>query len=148
LKRKIAVPKKKGLALEPGTTHFRNVDLDVESREPLDALAAALGKKVSVRFLGPLGPRKYAAYVSLSRSDGKTANALTRELCALVTRLPKPARRLWDRARERRFDVGIEAGHTPRSHEVRLEPRTVGLVASLGGSIVITTYAPYETPPA
>jgi hypothetical protein len=147
-KKKKAAWKANGFAFEPGTTHFLNVDLDIESREPLDALAAAFGKRVSVRFLGSIGPRKYAAYVSLSRSDDKTADALTRELCALVKRLPKPARGLWDRARSRRFDVGIEAGDRPHSHAVHLEPRTVALVASVGGSIVITTYAPYETPTA
>ena len=145
MKRKKAAPKKKSFEVEPGTTHFLNVDLDVESREPLDVLVEALGKKVCVRFVGSIGPRKYAAYVSLSRSYDKTADQLTRTLCELVLRLPKPARALWNRARSRRFDVGIEGGHQPRSHAVHLEPPTIALVASVGGSIVITTYPPYET---
>jgi hypothetical protein len=147
LKRKRTAADKDGFAFQPGSTHFLNVDLDIESREPLDALVAAFGTKVSVRFVGSIGRRR-CAYVSFSRSYGKTADQLTRALCALVARLPKPARRLWDRARTRRFDVGVEAGYTPRAHEIILEPRTVALVASVGGSILITTYAPYETPTA
>ena len=58
MKRKQAAPKMKGLEVEPDTTHFLNVDLDIESREPLDALVAAFGKKVFVRLAGPIGPRK------------------------------------------------------------------------------------------
>lgn len=143
MKRKKATPKKKGFELNVDATHFLNVDREIESREPLDALVAAFGKRVFVHHVGSIGPRKYGAYVSCA-SYGQTADKLTRQLCALVARLPKPARRLWDRTRSRRFDVGIEAGHTPRSHAVHLEPRTVALVASVGGSIVITTYPPRD----
>jgi hypothetical protein len=62
LRRKQTARKKDGFAFEPGSTHFLDVDLDIESQEPLDALVAAFGTKVSVRFLGSILITTYAPY--------------------------------------------------------------------------------------
>lgn len=134
--------KAKGFDIDVEATHFLNVDLEVESAEPLEVLAAALGKRFRIHHSGPVGRRKHGVYGSLRSSHGKTADRLTRELCALVEHLPKAARALWNRARSRHFDVGVQSGWKVRSHAVHLEPRTIALVAKVGGSIVITTYAP------
>ncbi len=124
----------------PDPTHFANVDLDIFSRARLEPLIAAFGKRVFVHYVGP-ERGMFGAHLSLS-SYGQSADTLTRGLCRLVSRLPSEARRLWDSAKQRDFNVGIEAGLEPHSHELRLTERTVAWVARLGGSIVITTYAP------
>ena len=41
-----------GTAYEEGRTNFLNVDFEVLSRTPLDALVAALGRKVFVLYQG------------------------------------------------------------------------------------------------
>ena len=124
-------------------TRFLNVDLDILSKVSLEPLVAALGEKVFVHYVGPEG-RTFGAHVSRS-SYGQTADKLTRELCALVQRLPRGPRRLWNNAVSREFNVGIQAGLTPHSHEVRISEKTVALVARLGGAVVLTTYAPCRT---
>jgi hypothetical protein len=124
-------------------TTFLNVDLDIASRVSLEPLVAAFGKKVFVHYVGRHG-RKFWAHVSRS-SYGQSADKLTRELCSLVRRLPRGPRKLWDGAVSREFNVGIQAGHTPHFHELRIAEKTLSMVAELRGTIVVTTYAPIST---
>jgi hypothetical protein len=127
---------------EEGGTTFLNVDLEVISRAPLDPLVQAFGRKVDVLHVGPWGQR-YAAHVEVAGS-GYRANAdlLIRRLVTLVKALPRNARRLWDTAQSREFNVGIEAAAKSRTFELRLEPETLMAVAGVAGRIVITVYAP------
>lgn len=128
----------------PYPTHFCNVDLDIFSRARLEPLVAAFGDSVFVHYVGP-ERGMFGAHVALP-SYGQSADTLTRDLCRLVARLPPGARRLWNRAKRREFNVGVEAGWEPHSHEIHLEESTIEWVARLGGSIVITTYAPEVAP--
>jgi hypothetical protein len=121
-------------------TMFLNVDLDIVSRAPLEPLVAALGKAVVVHYVGKEG-RRYTAHVALS-SWNRTADGVIRDLIRRVERLPRPARRLWDAATSREFNIGIQAEATPFSHELRLEAGTVQMLAEVGGMIGITTYSP------
>ena len=122
------------------STTMLNVDLDISSRVSLQPLVAAFGKNVFVHHVGKHG-RKFWAHLSRS-SYGQSADKLTRELCSLVRRLPRGPRTLSNRAISREFNVGIKAGHVPHSHAVRIAEKTVSMVAELGGTIVVTTYAP------
>jgi hypothetical protein len=122
-------------------THFITVDLDVLSRRKLSLLVEGLGRRrVFVLHEGRWGSR-YSANVEL---DGwnKTADQQIQGLVALIRRLPHAARRLWDDAQSRVFNIGIQAGLHPHSHELRLSGRTVREAAQVGAAIVITTYAP------
>ena len=124
---------------EDDETQFLNVDLDVWSRSPLDQLVAAFGRRVRVLFVGREG-RRYGAHVGLS-SSGRNVDTLVRALARLVADLPKTSRTLWDRAQSREFNIGIQAGHEPHSHELRLKADTLEAVARLNARIVVTTYA-------
>ena len=126
---------------EEGTT-FLNVDLEIISRTPLDPLVQTFGRKVDVLHVGPWG-RRYGAHVEVAGS-GYRANAdrLIRRLVSLVNALPRSARRLWDTAESREFNVGIEAAAKSRTFELRLEPETLMAVAGVAGRIVVTVYAP------
>ena len=127
-------------------TTFLNVDLDIASKVSLDPLVAAFGRKVFVHHVGRI-KRKFWARVSRF-SYGQSADTLTRELCAMVLGLPRAPRALWNSAISREFNVGIQAGLRPHCHEVRLTKKTVALVARLGGTIALTTYAPDPMPSA
>jgi hypothetical protein len=126
-------------------TKFLNVDLDIVSRVPLQPLVAALGKAVVVHYVGREG-RRHTAHVALS-SWNRTADGLIRDLIRRVDRLPRPARRLWDAATSREFNIGIQADATPFSHEVRLGAETVRQMAEVGARLGVTTYAPEAPAP-
>lgn len=130
-----------------GTTHFANVDLDIISRNNLEPLAAALGKRVVVLYVGG-EQRLYEAHFELRESykANRDADVLIRRFVELIRKLPRHARQLWNDARSREFNIGIECGMVPHSHELRVGATTLKAVAAVGGSIVITTYAPDTAP--
>jgi hypothetical protein len=119
-------------------TGFLNVDLDIYSRSNLEALAAALSRKTFVLYLGRQGNR-YSAHFEMSTLP-KNADATIRGLAALIRALPRSARRLWDGAKTREFNIGLQAASVGRPIEVRLPPETIHDVASLGGQVAITVY--------
>ena len=124
---------------EEGTT-FRAVDFDVFSRRRLSALAEAFGDRVVVLYEGRWGSR-YSAHFEL-HGWNQTADQQIRGLVSLIRKLPIPARVLWNEAQLRVFNIGIQAGLHPHSHEVKLSATTVAQAAHVGAGLVITTYAP------
>ncbi|HWL65885.1 MAG TPA: hypothetical protein VNP73_07915 [Actinomycetota bacterium] len=125
------------------STRFVNVDLDIFSRVSLTGLVDAMGEAALVLYVGGTG-RKYEAHVELASSGhvGMTADRTIIGLTRLVKRLPPRYRKVWDSAKSREFNVGIEAGLEPHSFEVRLDRRTVDAVREVGGALVVTVYAP------
>jgi hypothetical protein len=126
-----------------GETAFLNVDLDIVSARPLEPLVTAFGKKVFVLYVGGQGGHyqanlEVAAYI-------RTADSVIRRLAKLIEGLPKPARRMWDQARSKTFNIGIQSGFEPFSREFLISGAAVDAVARVGGSIVITVYAAEHT---
>ena len=138
---------RKSVVGEMQTTQFLNVDLDVFSRAPLDPLVAAFGRKVSVHYVGR-ERRCYSAHLSIAGS-GLRANAdrLIRRFVALVDGLPSDQRRHWATAESRQFNLGIEAAAKSPPFELSLHPATLEAIVSVGGSVVITVYAPARSSP-
>ena len=126
------------------TTHFLNVDLDIYSRTRLEPLFAALGEDIIVLHEGRQGSR-YSAHLELLPPP-KTAGAAICGLCTLIRALPSPARRHWDRATKRVFNIGIQAARKDQPFEIDLKPETVRGVSSLNARIVVTVYAPTLVP--
>ena len=126
-------------------THFLNVDVDVWSASDLRPLVTALGRKILLHYAGE-ERGEYSAHLSLAGGYTRDADTRIRRLVALIDKLPPAARRLWDRARARDFNLGVQAGVAPFSHEIALDARTVALVAAVRGRIVFTTYAVEQAP--
>jgi hypothetical protein len=127
-------------------TRFLNVDLDIFAKVPLDAIVEAFGDDVIVLHAGRRG-RRYSAHVELShsgRESAQQADRVVRQLVRLVDRLPRRARRLWNQADAREFNLGIEAAARSRVFELRLHPATLEAVAKVDGRIVVTVYAPHR----
>ena len=124
----------------PKEIHFLNVDVDVWSKFPLDQLIAALGNKVFVHYVGLEGKR-YGAHFSLAGSFQKDADTLTSQLATLISKLPTAARKLWNSAQVRQFNIGIQGGVKPLSHETCIKQQTLEAVVRVRGSVVMTTYA-------
>ena len=102
----------------------------------------ALGDEAFVLFVGG-GRRKYEAHVELAASHmAMSADDTIVALIRLIRRLPRLQRKIWDSARRREFNVGIEAGLEPHGFELRLQQRTLEAIADVRGALVITVYAP------
>ena len=124
-------------------TTFLNVDLDVLSRAPLDGLVTAFGKKVVVLSVGKEG-RQHGAHLELGVSPSN-ADRTIRRFVNLVNSLPRSPRRIWDAARVRQFNVGVQAGTSPPAYELGLQPATLEAAARIGAQIAFTIYAPTNT---
>lgn len=135
--------------LNDDETYFITVDLDIYSKRRLAPLVEELGRKVVVLHEGRWGSR-YSASVELGSSWNKSADQEIRGLISLIRGLRSPARRLWNAAQTREFNIGIQAAEQAPIFELRLSPKTLEAVARLGGRIVVTVYAPerLRTPPA
>jgi len=118
-------------------THFLNVDLDVTSRAPLDALAAALSPQVLVNYVGR-ERRRYTAHFSLYRP--RNADAAIRQWVDRLTALPAPARRLWKEAETRVFNIGFQSGPGPQIFEAGIGTAALAAAARLRASVVVTIY--------
>ena len=120
--------------------HFINADLDLYSRSDLRPLVTALSRRICVLHMGRDG-RTYCAHLELT-APPKSADEAIRRFCALIRRLPGPAREIWNAARVRDFNIGVEAGTRPFSYEFALRAETVEAAAALKARIVFTLYAP------
>lgn len=131
-----------GHAAESAGTRFLNVDLDVFSRAPLDPLAAAFGGKVIVLYSGRRG-RRYSAHFEVGGYvRNSQADRLIWRFVQLVKHLSRSARRLWDEADAREFNIGIDAAKSSPVFELRLRAETVAAVADIRGRIAVTIYGP------
>jgi hypothetical protein len=124
-------------------TCFLNVDLDVAAARDLLPLVHALCPNVFDLHTGPAGAG-YQTHLELaSRGPGEPqdADAAIKRFLRLLAALPLPARRLWNSATQRDFNIGIQAGTEPRAFEFALQPETLKMVARLGARVVVTVYA-------
>ena len=128
------------LWMQPPGTHVRTVDLEIYSRIRLSPLVEAFGERVAVLYDGRVRSR----YLAALEVHGwqLTEEQEIRRFVSMVRQLPPRARRLWDTAQSRTFDIGVQARRTPHSFTFRLSAATIAAVAGLGGRIAITTYAP------
>lgn len=58
----------------------------------------------------------------------------------MIEALPAPARRAWQGASLRDFNVGAELARGVRMLELAIDPAAIRRVAALGGRIVFTAY--------
>jgi hypothetical protein len=131
-------------SIDEERTTFLNVDLDIISKSRLEPLVAAFGKKVSVLYVGP-ERSLYGAHLELGGPRfPKSADMAIRALAALVRQLPRKVRRLWNHARVKDFNIGIQGGYRPHCSVFPLNVETINAVARLGARVVVTVYSPLE----
>jgi hypothetical protein len=120
--------------------HFINVDLDIVSTRDLTPLVAALGTKVIVLYCEKF-KRKYYATLEIANFrlslDGRI-----RAFCKLIEGLSAADRALWDQAKTRTFNIGIQGSDRPRSKYFVVQGTTVRAVAAVNAQIALTVYAP------
>ena len=126
-------------------TGFLNVDLDIYSSTPLEPLAAAFGRAALPLYVGREG-RYYAAHLELAGWP-RTPDHAIRRFVALIDKLPRPARRIWNQARIREFNIGIQGGVSPDTYLAHLDPETLRLVVGVGARIGVTVYGSEHSSP-
>jgi len=127
--------KRKGL-----TTHFLNVDLDIQSRFDLQPLVSALDKKAYALRLERV-KRTYFASLEVEKAT-QDVDAAIRAFCKLIQRLPEAERRHWHDAKIREFNIGTQAGMSSTVGEFLVKAETVKAAAALEARIGITVYRP------
>lgn len=131
--------KRKGLS---PTAEYLTIDLDVRSRRSLALLHEAWPSAQTPGHTGTAAPRWL---LLMAPTGGKNPDDDALEFVRLVERLPKPARRCWDQASRRTWDIGIQAGLAPWSfEEVTLRTETLRAIARVGGRVQITLNAPHR----
>ena len=130
---------------EEERTELLDVDLDIVSDSPLEPLVQAFGDDVDVLHVGKWG-QSYGARLEVGGSGYQDeANELIDRFVSLVEALPNASRRLWDGARFREFNIGIQTAIESSSFECSIQPGTLEGVLRVHGTIVITVYAPVRT---
>jgi hypothetical protein len=124
----------------PTATHFLNVDPDIYSKDDLQPLVSALGRRVLVLFAGRIR-RTYVAHLELARIT-TTPDSSIRGFCTLIKALPKTGRGLWNAAKARDFSIGVQAAMQPASSDFVVAAETVKAASEIGARIVFTVYAP------
>ena len=123
-------------------TEYLNVDLEVFSRESLATFVKGLGRSVHVLHEGRWGRRHAACLELWSSGCGEEAEVIIRRMLRLLTRMPRSAKILWNRAQVRQFNIGIQAAAKSRAFELHVRPDTLQAMARLGARLVVTVYAP------
>jgi hypothetical protein len=126
-------------------TTFLNVDLDVLSRSNLQPLVTVLGHRTFALHVGR-DKQTYRAHLELSEAP-KNPDAAIRSFVALIRALPKAERKLWDTAKVRDFNIGVQAAMQPHCYEIPLAPETIEAVSTLRARLVFTIYAPSNSSP-
>jgi hypothetical protein len=116
---------------------FRNVDLEIESDTKLNALAAALSKKLVVLYAGP-AKKGHLLNLECFRSH-RSPEATIHDLCSVVERLSAEGKRLWATARRKEFDIGFN--DRPTGARFTLRNDTIRRVAGLNATLAVTFYA-------
>jgi hypothetical protein len=119
-------------------SRFLNIDLDIVATSPLDSLVAGFGRRVVTLYVGREG-RRYGAHLELPLESNEP-DLLLRKFVKLVERLPPHSRRLWNQARVREFNVGIQAASKPHSFEIGLAPQTLAAVGRVNARVGVTVY--------
>jgi hypothetical protein len=133
----------------PDKTKFLNVDLDIFSKSDLQPLADAMGKKVIVLHVGRF-KRTYEAHLELSGSPlpqvrhPKSPEALIIEFCRLIEELPPAARKMWEAAKTRTFDIGIKAPGPSSCYWSSISPEALRAASEINAQIAVTVYGPMK----
>ncbi|MFI4862007.1 MAG: hypothetical protein ACIAXF_15175 [Phycisphaerales bacterium JB063] len=121
---------------------FMNVDLEVESPNPLDVLIEDLGEDVLVLHNSQARGLHTAAFeVSYGGGDAESSLSL---FCTLIENLSPKAKAVWDACISRTFDLGYGSGDTPRNFRSIIHPDTVARIAKLNAVLVVTIYPVWE----
>ena len=118
---------------------FLAIDVDVRSRRSLAPLARAWSWSYQPRNADERPDPRWL--ILHPRRVVVSAETTAKELLRNVSALRGEARRCWEQAHRRTFDVGVQAGGPGRPFEdIRLTAETLARIAAVGARIQVTVY--------
>jgi hypothetical protein len=135
--------------------HFVNVDLELESTESVQPLVKELEKVTFALYCSDIDEmanlelhieKRNGVYFYDSYDDEKDlvggVDIHISEFCNLIENLSPESKKIWDKCHRKEFDIGFQAGNTPKAYHTRIRTETLERCARLGATIEITVY-PY-----
>lgn len=120
------------------TIRFLNIDLDIESNEDTSLIADEFGDRVTVMR----NEYHESLYCASFETGYSKENKIIEEFVCLVKGLSPEAKELWNNCTKRVFDFGYQSGEKPYSFHSNISANSINLLAEIGGSVVVTIYAP------
>jgi hypothetical protein len=120
-------------------THFLNVDLEIESHHNLQPIVEEFGDDVHNLYCGE-AQGHYLATFELHGSLKSDPDSIIYSFCRLIESFDNEAKKLWESAFTKIFDIGYECGSEPTSYSSEIRVGTIERVALLGASIRVTIY--------
>lgn len=134
---------------------FVSVQLEIESPRPLGYVLEAFSGTEVVAFDYRESKRGFSiAFEYNGAGAGTDADSQIHEFCNMVERWQEQARRIWDDSYRKTFNLGYEIATAERQHPAvgeqaaggiecfrsELKPETVGRIAKLGASVLLSIY--------
>ena len=126
----------------PKVSTFLNVDLEIESASRLDLLAAAVEPQAFVVHHGP-GPGSKRYFLSLESARlSQGPDAAIHALCTVIENLAPAARRVWNAAARKTFDIGHARRESEPVLRFGIRAGTLARLTKLGATVAFTCYPP------
>jgi hypothetical protein len=88
--------------------------------------------------------RKNKAYLCLAGTQPKTPEQGILRYCKLIQKLPPQERAIWNTAKSRSFDIGIEGPKRETYYWSAVSSKAICAAAEVGAQIAITVYGPMK----
>ena len=121
---------------EKPTLRFINVDLDVESADELRPLIDAMDPH-AYSLERPPGQASF----EVNEPSPNDPEDVILDFIRIVKSLPPAARKVWDAASKRVFDIGLQSGRDPFRQSYSIGIETLRQATDIGAHIAITIYA-------
>lgn len=119
---------------------FLNIELEVRAPFDLLPLLTSMGDAFSPNYCAAVKGGIFMLSGALSDYRVKTVEAKAAGLCSLIEGLPPRARKLWEQARDRVFDIGVDATTDPQVVLELLTPRTMSRIAKVNARLAVSVY--------
>lgn len=125
-----------------GATYL-NIELEVRASYDLKELCAALGPTFVANYCDSPEPSKFflSGSIVLPDTSDREPDCTAVGLCHLVEHLSCEARKLWDEANDRVFDIGLDANLDRRCIVDLLASETLARMAKIGVRLAVSVYA-------
>ena len=127
---------------------FINVDLDVESKNPLDYFSAQMvnGTDICILHSGDNGKRGYMARLECADGgDTCEPDSIINTFCEQIENLDDRARADWENSHLKSFDLGFEFDGNNSNYICPVRETTISRMSSLGASLGISIYSNYQS---
>jgi hypothetical protein len=119
------------------TAKYSNVDLEIRSPFDLKVLEAAVTGRLFVLHSGVV---RDEFFLSMELPGAAGPDAAIEHLGRTLLSLPASARDVWAQARDRVFDIGLEALDGDEPYALSLAAQTIKTLVELGARVAFTIY--------